>query len=88
MVIGKAFDLRPQHSLPWFVPIEVLHEVATSIPDTTRVRVDGCEDIEQVLNVHILRPDPLRFLNPGLPGSRINRQPGEVMILGRTEEWR
>jgi hypothetical protein len=70
------------------VPIEVLHEVITSIPDITPVWVDGCEYIKQVLNVHILQHNPSRLFKPGLVRININRQPAEVTIPGRAEEWR
>ena len=54
MTIGKAFDLGPEHSLSWLVPIEVLHKVATSSPDVVSVCVDRRENIEQVLHIYVL----------------------------------
>src|SRR6266478_6445109 len=63
------------------------HQTNTGIPYTVRVWVNRCDYIEQVLDIHILRRDPLCFLVARLV--RINRscQPAEVTALGRIEEW-
>ena len=34
--------------------IDVIEESDASIPSAFRIRVDRCEDIKQVLNVHVL----------------------------------
>jgi hypothetical protein len=88
MVIREPFDLSPQHGKPRFVPIYVVHEMKTGIPDVGRVFVDGCEDIEEVFDVHILRRDPSCFFETGLVRIDINRQPTEVALLGGTKERR
>ena len=36
------------------MPLEVPHEEITSIPDTIHIRVNGYEDIKQVLGIDIL----------------------------------
>jgi len=61
MVIREPFDPWPQNDEPWFVPREVRREIATGLPDVVRVGVDGCEDIEQMLDVYVLRRDPPCF---------------------------
>jgi hypothetical protein len=48
------------------VPIEVLCKIGTGVPDIVRVWIDCCEDIEQVLDIYILRGDPPRFSEVGL----------------------
>ena len=88
MVIWETFDLWTQNRLSWFVPIEVEHKVCACIPVPTRVRVDGREDIEQMLDIHILRPDPSRLFKSRITGTRTNRQSGDVNIFYRAEEWR
>ena len=70
MVIRESFDLRPQHDQPPFAPIEVPRESNTGTPDTGRVWVNGREDVEQVLNIHILRRDPSRLIEARL--ARVN----------------
>ena len=54
MVIWESFNLRPQHNQPRLVPTEVLHEMSRGVPEFNCVRVDEREDIEEVLDVHIL----------------------------------
>ena len=54
MVIWETLHLWPQYDESWFVPIEVLREIFAGIPDIIRVCIDGCEDIEKVLDIHIL----------------------------------
>jgi len=71
-----------------FVPNKVVHERSTGIPGVIRVHAGHREDIKQVLDIRILRCDPLRFFIPGLSGSNVDRQAGEVMVLGCAEEWR
>ena len=70
MVIGKTFDLWPQHG---FMPIDVLHEAFTSIPGINRAFVDGCGDVERVLCIRDFRQDPLGFSKPGSSRSDIDR---------------
>ena len=64
-MIRESFDLWPQNDEPLLVMSEVPYEIGTGVPDVGRARVDRGEDIEQVLNIHVLRNDP----NPGLFGS-------------------
>ena len=66
IVIRECFDLWSQHDKPWFMLIEVIHKSGADIPDILRVSIDRCEDIEQVLDVHILWHDPSRFFKAGL----------------------
>ena len=54
MTVRKAFDLGPEQSLSWLVPIEVLHKAETSLPDVESVWVDRRENTEQVLHVYVL----------------------------------
>ena len=72
MVIAKALEPRPQHRSSWFVPKEMLNEVASSTLSFAPGCVNGCEDIEQVLNTHVLRRDPSRFSKPGPIGVNAN----------------
>ena len=65
VVICKGFDFRSQHDLPRFVPVEVLYEVTTNIPDIARVLVHGCEHIKQVFDIHILGRNPSCLFEPG-----------------------
>lgn len=65
----------------------MLHEIATGGPDVVGVCVDGCEDIEQMFDIRVLRCDPPRLFVAGLVGINFDRQPTEVTILGRAEEW-
>ena len=62
------------------------HEASASVPDISFIGVQGREDIEKVLNVHILRLDPPRFTETWPLGINIDRQAGEVKIFGRAEE--
>jgi hypothetical protein len=64
MVVRESFEPWPQHDQSRFVPEEVLHEVVTRSPDAIGGFVDGGEDIEQVLNVHVLRHDPSGVSKP------------------------
>ena len=66
--------------------MEVPHKIDAGIPDNVQV-VDFCEDIEQVLDVYIFRPDPLCFSEVGFVRININRHSGEVTFLGCAEEW-
>ena len=61
MIIRESFYFWSQHSEPWFVPLEVSNEIGAGVPGVIRNRVEGCEDIEEVFNIHVLRPDPPRF---------------------------
>ena len=88
MVIREAFDLRSQHDQPLFMPIEVSHETSTDIPGNDRVRVDGCEDIEQVLDVHVFQHDPSCLLEARLVRINKNQQAAKVLVLCFAEEWR
>ena len=76
----------PQRGGLLFVQMEVPHKIDAGIPDNVRV-VDFCEDIEQVLDVYIFRPDPPCFSEVGFVRININRHPGEVTFLGCAEEW-
>ena len=58
MDIWERFDLWPQCNWTPFVPMKVLHEVIADIPDITGVRVNGCKNVKQVLDIHVLRHDP------------------------------
>jgi len=88
VIVREPFDFWSQNDEPLFVPNEVVRESGAGFPDIVRVLVNGCEDIEQVLNVYILRRDPPRFSEPGLVRTKINRHPGEVKFPGRAEEWK
>ena len=59
MVIWEPLDLRLQNDQSTLVPIKVLHKVGEGIPDIVRVRIDGRKYIEKVLDIYILRLDPL-----------------------------
>ena len=54
MIIGELLDLRSQGSLPWFVPNQKVNKAKASPPDTIQVYINRRENIEQVLDVHIL----------------------------------
>ena len=71
-----------------FGAMEVSHETTTGIPDTDRSCVNGREDIGEVLDIHILKTDPLGLFKTGLARIDINRQSVEVTILGHTEQRR
>ena len=66
MIVWETFNPWPQNRESLLVPIEVLHEFGTSIPDPVRVGVDCREDIEQVLDIDVLRRDSLCFFKAGL----------------------
>ena len=66
MIIREAFDLLLQNRESFLVPEEVLHEIGTSVPNVIRVGVDRRENIEQVLDIDVLRRDPLCFFEVGL----------------------
>jgi hypothetical protein len=72
VIIRKPLDPQPQHGLPRFAPAEVYQKAGASSPDFIRVRVDGREDIEQVLDIPILRGDPSRFSEFGRSGIENN----------------
>ena len=54
MVIREYPDFLSQRDEPWFMPIEMNHDSGTDASDTFRVCVNRCEDIEQVLDAHVL----------------------------------
>jgi len=58
MIIRKSFNLWLQNDES---PIKVSHEIGTDPPDAIGVLVDRCEDIEQMLDICVLRYYPLRF---------------------------
>ena len=58
MIIREPFDLWFQNDELLFVPIGVCNETGTGFPNTVRIPVDCCEDIEQVLNIYVPRCDP------------------------------
>jgi hypothetical protein len=66
MVIWESFYLWHQHSEPWLVFMEMIQKISTGVPGVVRIHVKGCEDIEQVFDIHVLRSDPLRFVEPRL----------------------
>ena len=66
MVVWEPFEPWPQHNKPAFVPKEVPHEVITDVPDVVRVCINGRKNIQQVLDIDILRYDPSCFFKPGL----------------------
>ena len=68
MIIGKRFNLWPQHCLPRVVPTEEKQKADTGSPDLIRVRIDGHQDIEQMLNIRVLRDDPSCFSESGRSG--------------------
>jgi hypothetical protein len=88
MVVCKGFNLRPQNSVSWFVPNEVLHDMITDIPGVAVGLVDVCGCVGRVLNVHVLQNIPPRLFEPGLVRMNVYRQADEVMIPGRAEEGR
>jgi hypothetical protein len=45
--------------------MEVIHEVAKSVPVNSRVWVDGYEDLKEVLNVRVFRYNPSCLIKPG-----------------------
>jgi hypothetical protein len=49
-----------------FCAKKVPHEIGAGTPDAVRVWIDRCEDVEQVLDVYVLRRDPLCFDEVGL----------------------
>jgi hypothetical protein len=82
MVVGKGFNLRPQNGLPWFVPIEVLHEVIQA-SQTSPVHLSM--DVKTSSRCSTFTSSDLihrASSNPGSVRVNINRQPGEVTILG------
>ena len=72
VIVREPFDLWSQNDEPLFVPNEVVHKFVAGFPDIVQVCIDGCEDIEQVLNIHILRCNPSRFNEPGLDRIKID----------------
>ena len=88
MAVHISFDFWPRHCIPSLVPIQVLDKIGTDVPNDVRVRVDGCEDVKQVPNVHVIRRNPPCFFKLGLLGINHDRQPAEVVILGCAEEGR
>ena len=58
------------------------------MPDGVQVRIDRCEDIEQVLDIYIPRYDPSCLSEVGLVRIKINRQSDEVTVLDCAEERR
>ena len=87
MAIWESFDLWPQYDQPWFVSIKVAHEKNAGVPCVDRARVNRCEDIEQVLDVHILRYNTSGLFKAGLVRINVDRQSTKVTILGCAEEW-
>ena len=54
MIIRESFYLLRQGDQTSFVPIKVPQKVEADIPDIIRICVGRCENIEQVLHVHVL----------------------------------
>ena len=54
MIIWEPFDRRLEHSESTLMLEEAVYEAGTGTPNTTRVDVDSCEDIEQVLDIYAL----------------------------------
>src|SRR5882757_2416408 len=65
----------------------MVDEASARLPYITRGRVDRRENIKQVLNIHVLRCDPLCFFEPWLVGMNLNRQPRKVLVLGLAQKW-
>ena len=51
------------------------------------IRIDRRENVKQMLDVHVLRHDPLRSIKAGFIRTNIARQPAETMLLGRAKKW-
>lgn len=66
MIVWEPFDPWLQIDESSFVPIEMPCEIGAGFPDTVRVRADRYEDIEQVLDIYVLRRDPSCFPEVGL----------------------
>ena len=66
MIIRESLYSWSQHSRPWFVTAEVPHKVTAGVPGVVRDRLEGCENFEQVFDIHVFRCDPLRFNEPRL----------------------
>lgn len=45
MIVREPFYLWPKHGLPQFVPVGLVHQIGTNVPNFIRVRVGGCEGI-------------------------------------------
>ena len=54
MVIRESFYFWSQYSESRFVPFEVGNEIGAGVPDVVRVRVEKCEDVEKVFDIHVL----------------------------------
>ena len=66
---------------------KVPREMGTSIPDISRVGITRSENIERpVLNVHILRHDPLRLAKAGHVWVETDRQSSEVTLFCRAQK--
>ena len=86
MIVWKSLDFWLQKDESLLEPNEMRHEIDTCSPNAVRVWVDCCEDVEQVLDVYVLRCDPLCFSEVELVWIDIHRHPGEVVFFGRAEE--
>ena len=65
MIIRETLDLWLQNRESLLVPMEVHHKIDAGNPDAVGVGVDRREDIEQVLDIYVLRRDPLRCFEVG-----------------------
>ena len=72
MIVWEPLDFWLQNDQSMFVQIEVLHKIGAGTPDTVQVRINSCEDIEQMLDIYIFRSDPLRSSEVGLVGINID----------------
>ena len=54
MIIREPLDRRLEHSDSTLMLEEAVYEAGTGTPNITRVNVDSCEDIEQVLDIYVL----------------------------------
>lgn len=61
MTTGESFDLWFENRRPVFVPLEVYDEIDAGPPDVVRVLIDCFEYTQQMLNIRVIRRDPLRF---------------------------
>ena len=59
MIAWESFNLGPRYSESYFVQVEVPHETGIGFLDIIRVRANGYEDIEQMLDIYIPRRDPV-----------------------------
>ena len=68
MVIRECLNIGSKLDKPRIVPIE-LDKIDTGTPDAPRYHIDGYGNVEQTLDIHILRYDPSRFFEARVTSS-------------------